>query len=37
MEVMIGIDDTMTLETDDSIYIVNKEYMDRLKEYQNIV
>ena len=35
--VMIGIDDTMTLETDDSIYIVNKEYMDRLKEYQNIV
>lgn len=35
--VMIGIDDVMTLETDDSIYIVNKEYMENLREYQDIV
>lgn len=35
--VMIGIDDVMTLETDDSIYIINKEYMDKLKDYRNIV
>lgn len=35
--VMIGIDDVMTLETEDSIYIVNKEYMDKLREYQNII
>lgn len=35
--VMIGIDDVMTLETEDSIYIVNKEYMDNLRDYQNIV
>lgn len=35
--VMIGIEDVMTLETEDSIYIVNKEYMDNLRDYQNIV
>lgn len=35
--VMIGIDDVMTLETEDSIYIVNKDYMDNLRDYQNIV
>lgn len=35
--VIIGIDDIMTLETDDSIYIVNKEYMDRLRDYRNII
>ncbi len=35
--VMIGIDDVMTLETEDSIYIVNKEYMDNLKDYKNII
>ena len=35
--VMIGIDDIMTLETEDSIYIVSKEYMDKLKDYRNIV
>lgn len=35
--VMIGIDDIMTLETDDSIYIVNKEYMDKLRDYKNII
>ncbi|GAA0077126.1 mannose-1-phosphate guanylyltransferase [Clostridium sp. CTA-5] len=35
--VMIGIDDVMTLETEDSIYIVNKEYMDNLRDYKSIV
>lgn len=35
--IMIGIDDTMTLETDDSIYIVNKNYMDNLREFKNII
>lgn len=35
--VMIGIDDVMTLETEDSIYIVNKGYMDNLRDYKNIV
>lgn len=35
--VMIGIDDVMTLETEDSIYIVNKDYMDNLIDYQNII
>lgn len=35
--VMIGIDDVMTLETEDSIYIVNKEYMDNLRDYKNII
>ena len=34
---MIGIDDVMTLETEDSIYIVNKEYMENLRDYKNIV
>jgi mannose-1-phosphate guanylyltransferase len=35
--VMIGIDDVMTLETEDSIYIVKKDHMDNLGDYQNIV
>ncbi len=35
--VLIGIDDVMTLETEDSIYIVNKDYMDNLRDYKNIV
>ena len=35
--VMIGIDDVMTLETEDSIYIVNKDYMDNLRDYKSIV
>ena len=33
--VMIGIADIMTIETEDSIYIVNKDYMDNLREYKN--
>ena len=35
--VMIGIKDIMTVETEDSIFIVNKEYMDNLREYQDII
>lgn len=35
--VLIGIDDVMTLETEDSIYIVKKDHMDNLRDYQNIV
>ncbi|MDR3594814.1 mannose-1-phosphate guanylyltransferase [Clostridium sp.] len=35
--VLIGIADVMTLETEDSIYIVNKKYMDNLRDYQNII
>ncbi|MZK52734.1 mannose-1-phosphate guanylyltransferase [Clostridium beijerinckii] len=35
--VMIGIEDVMTLETEDSIYIINKEYMENLRDYQNRV
>lgn len=35
--VMIGIDDVMTLETEDSIYIVNKDHMDNLRNYRNII
>lgn len=33
--IMIGIDNIMTLETDDSIYIVHKDYIDNLKDYKN--
>ncbi|WP_294155348.1 mannose-1-phosphate guanylyltransferase [uncultured Clostridium sp.] len=33
--VMIGIDDVMTIETEDSIYIVNKNYMNNLRDYKN--
>lgn len=35
--VLIGIDDVMTLETEDSIYTVKKDHMDNLRDYQNIV
>lgn len=35
--VMIGIEDVMTLETDDCIFIVNKDYMDNLRDYKNII
>lgn len=35
--VMIGIEDTMTVETEDAIFIVNKEYMDNLREYKEII
>ena len=32
--VLIGIDNTMVIEKDDSIYIVNKDYMENLRDYQ---
>ena len=35
--VMIGIEDIMTVETNEAIFIVNKEYMDNLRDYQNII
>lgn len=35
--VMIGIEDTMTVETDDAIFIVNKDYMDNLREYKEVL
>lgn len=35
--VMIGIYDIMTLETEDCIYIINKDYMDNLGDYKNII
>lgn len=35
--VMIGIQDTMTVETDDSIFIVNKDYIDNLREYKDLI
>lgn len=35
--VLIGIEDVMTLETEDSIFIVNKKYMDNLRDYQSYV
>lgn len=35
--VMIGIEDVMTIETDDSIYIVNKGYMENLRDYRESI
>lgn len=35
--VMIGIKDIMTVETDENIFIVNKDYMDNLRDYKNII
>lgn len=35
--VMIGIEDVMTVETEDTIFIVNKEYMDDLRNYQTMI
>lgn len=35
--VMIGIDDIMAVETDDTIFIVNKDYIENLRDYQNII
>jgi len=34
---MIGIEDVMTLETEDSIYIINKDYMENLRDYKNAI
>lgn len=35
--VMIGIEDTMTVETDDTIFIVNKDYMENLRDYKEVL
>lgn len=35
--IMIGIKDVITLETKDKIYFVNKDYIDNLKEYRNLI
>lgn len=35
--VLIGIEDVMTLETEDSIFIVNKKYMDNLRDYKSYI
>lgn len=35
--IMIGIEDTMTVETDDAIFIVNKDYMDNLRDYKEVL
>ncbi len=33
--VMLGVEDILAIETKDTIYIVNKNYMDSLRNYQN--
>ncbi|HCW53832.1 MAG TPA: mannose-1-phosphate guanylyltransferase [Clostridium sp.] len=35
--ILIGIDDVMALETEDSIYIVSKDKMENLRDYRYIV
>lgn len=35
--VMIGIEDTMAVETDDAIFIVNKEYMEEIKIFKDFI
>jgi len=35
--VMIGIENVMVVETEEATFIVNKEYMDNLKDYQNLI
>lgn len=35
--IMIGVEDIMTVETNEAIFIVNKEYMDKLRDYQSII
>ncbi|EGT3616924.1 mannose-1-phosphate guanylyltransferase [Clostridium perfringens] len=35
--VMIGVEDIMTVETEDAIFIVKKDYMDNLRDYENII
>lgn len=32
--VMLGVEDILAIETDDTIFIVNKKYMDNLRDYQ---
>ncbi|HAT4092985.1 TPA: mannose-1-phosphate guanylyltransferase [Clostridium perfringens] len=35
--VMIGIEDIMTVETEDTIFIVKKDYMDNLRDYKEVL
>ncbi|WP_195972833.1 mannose-1-phosphate guanylyltransferase [Clostridium thermobutyricum] len=35
--IMIGMEDTMTVETEEAIFIVNKNYMDNLRDYKAIL
>ncbi|NAS19307.1 NTP transferase domain-containing protein [Clostridium butyricum] len=35
--VMIGVKDIMAVDTDEGIFVVNKECMDKLKEYKNTI
>lgn len=35
--VMIGVHDILTVETKDAIFIVNKEYMDNLRDYKEVL
>lgn len=35
--VMIGVENTLAIETDDTIFIVNKDYMENLKDYKEKV
>ncbi len=35
--VMIGVEDIMTVETDDTIFIVKKDYMDNLRDYKEVL
>lgn len=35
--VMLGVKEILTIETEDTIYIVNKNYMDNLRDYQGYV
>ena len=35
--VMIGVEDIMTVETEDTIFIVKKDYMDSLRDYENVI
>lgn len=35
--VMIGVQDIMTVETDDAIFIVKKDYMDNLRDYKEVL
>ncbi len=34
---MIGIEDIMAVETEDTIFIVKKDYMDNLRDYKEVL
>ena len=35
--VMIGVKDILTIELEDRIFVINKNYIDNLREYKNLV